>query len=85
MYQDRIRKALREEITAASVDDKISKALSSNELKAKVEDIVKKHLKNNKEIEDQMVDITKNVLTQLYKTLWTKRSFWKGALKNRPA
>ena len=37
----------------------------------------------DKELEDMVVDITKNVLTQLYKTLWIKRNFWKTTLTNK--
>ena len=33
--------------------------------------------------EDKVVDITKNVLTQLYKALWVKRSVWKNMLSNK--
>jgi hypothetical protein len=85
MYKDKIKQALNEELSSSDVDKKIEKSLDSRELKNKVEAIVKDHLKNNKELEDQVVDITKNVLTQLYKTLWTKRGFWKSALKNQSA
>jgi hypothetical protein len=38
---------------------------------------------NISELEDKIVDITKNVITQLYKTLWTKRGFWRNDLKNK--
>lgn len=83
MYKNKIRKALNEEVTASDVDVKITKAIGSKELKAKVAEIIGNHLKNNKELEDQVVDITKNVLIQLYKTLWTKRNFWSTSLKNK--
>ena len=83
MYKDKIRKALNEDVTASDVDVKITKAIGSKELKAKVAEIIGNHLKNNKELEDQVVDITKNVLIQLYKTLWTKRNFWSTSLKNK--
>jgi hypothetical protein len=65
------------------VNKEIEKSLSSRDLEDVVEKIVKATLKNNRELEDKMVDITKNVLTQLYKTLWVKRSFWKSSLKNQ--
>ena len=57
--------------------------MDSSEFKDKIEKIVKDKLKNNKELDDKVVDITKNVLTQLYKTLWTKRNFWKSSLSNK--
>lgn len=57
--------------------------------KAEVEKIIDKAIKdaikNDKTFEDEVVNITKNVLTQLYKTLWVKRSFWKSTLKNKKA
>ena len=62
----------------------ITAYMSSSDFKSKVEKIVKDRIKNEKELEDKIVDITKNVLTQLYKTLWTKRGFWKSMLSNKP-
>lgn len=43
----------------------------------------KRALLNDKEFQDEVVKIAGNVLTQLYKALWTKRSFWKTTLKNK--
>lgn len=57
--------------------------MDSNEFKSKVEKIVKDKIKNEKELEDKIVEITSNVLTQLYKTLWIKRSVWKNNLSNK--
>jgi hypothetical protein len=54
----------------------------SSDLEKKVEDIINKKFKNNKDIEKYIVDITRNVIIQMYKTLWTKRSFWSSDLKN---
>jgi len=34
-------------------------------------------------LEDKVVDITRNVLTQLYKQLWVKRAFWRNGLSNK--
>ena len=36
-----------------------------------------------KYLEDKVVDITRNVLTQLYKNLWVKRAFWRNNLSNK--
>ena len=55
----------------------------SKDFETKVGKIVKEKIKNDKELEDMVVDITKNVLTQLYKTLWIKRNFWKTTLSNK--
>ena len=78
-----IKYRLNEELTKADVKQEIDSAINSKSLEDRVSSIVKKHLKDNKELEDQMVDITKNVITQLYKTLWTKRGIWRSQLKNR--
>jgi hypothetical protein len=81
MYQDKIRQYLNEAKSDSSSID--SKTINSKEMKAKIESIVKDYLKDNKEIEDKMVEISSNVLTQLYKTLWLKRNVWQGSLKNK--
>ena len=81
--KDLIRKKLNEELTKADVKSEISKFLDSSEFKTKVTNIVKDRIKNEKGLEDKVVDITKNVITQLFKTLWTKRSFWSTQLKNK--
>ncbi len=83
MYQDIIKNLLKEEVNKQDIDKKIDALLNSADFKKKIDDIIKNQIKNNKELEDKMVDISSNVLTQLYKTLWTKRSFWRGALKNK--
>ena len=57
--------------------------MNSSAFKSKVEKIVKDRIKNEKELEDRVVDITKNVITQLYKALWMKRGFWRNMLKNQ--
>ena len=57
--------------------------MGTDDFKAKIEKIVKDKLKNNVELENKVVEITKNVLTQLYKTLWTKKSFWRDNLSNK--
>lgn len=56
----------------------------SSDLDKRVEDIIRKRFKNDKDIEKYIVEITKNVLVQMYKNLWTKRSFWSQDLKNSP-
>jgi hypothetical protein len=57
--------------------------MDTNEFKSKIEKIVKDRIKNEKELEDKVVEITKNVITQLYKTLWTKRTFWSNNISNK--
>lgn len=80
--KDFIKKRLNEELTKADVDDMIDKKIKSNTLEDLIAKVVKDKIKNDKELERYFVDINKNVQTQLYKTLWTKRGFWQSALKN---
>ena len=81
--KDIIKKRLNEEFTSTDAKSEISKYMNSSEFKSKVEKIVKDRIKNEKELEDKVVEITKNVLTQLYKALWVKRSVWKTMLSNK--
>lgn len=81
--KDLIRQRIDEELTKSDVKQEISKFLNSSEFQSKVAKIVADRIKNEKGLEDKVVDITKNVLSQLYKTLWTKRSFWTNQLKNK--
>lgn len=81
--EDSTKPRLDEEMSKSDIKKEIKHFMDSDEFKAKVTKIVKDRLKNEKEIEDKVVDITKNVLTQLYKTLWVKRGFWQSQLKNR--
>lgn len=74
---------INEELKKSDVDKSIKTYISSSEFKDKIEKIVKDRIKNEKELEDKVVEITKNVITQLYKTLWTKRSFWANNLSNK--
>lgn len=73
---------LDEELKKSDVKDEIKHFMDSKEFKDKVAKIVADRLKNEKELEDKVVDITKNVITQLYKTLWVKRGMWQSQLKN---
>jgi hypothetical protein len=74
---------LKENLTKSDVSKEIKIYMDSNDFKAKIEKIVKDRLKNEKELDDKIVDITKNVITQLYKTLWTKRATWMNNLTNK--
>lgn len=81
--KDLIKQKLDEELTKSDVKKEISKFMDSTEFKSKVAAIVADRIKNEKGLENKVVDITKNVITQLYKTLWTKRSVWQTSLKNK--
>lgn len=71
------------ELNSSDIDKRVKVHMDSAEFKAKVEKIVKDRLKNDKELEDKVVQITKNVLTQLYKTLWNRRNTWLNGLSNK--
>jgi len=74
---------IKEELKKTDIEKGVKTYINSAEFKAKIEKIVKDRIKNEKELEDKVVEITKNVLTQLYKTLWVKRGFWKAGLSNK--
>lgn len=78
-----MKKNINENITKSDVSKEIKVYMNSSDFKTKIEKIVKDRLKNEKELEDKIVDITKNVITQLYKTLWTKRATWMNNLTNK--
>lgn len=81
--KETIKMILYEELTKSEVNAMIKKHMDSNEFNDKVSKIIKNRIKNEKELEDKVVDITKNVLTQLYKALWVRRSFWQTPLSNK--
>lgn len=75
--KDLIRKRLNETaLTKSDVKDEVKSQMDSNSIKKKIEDIVKNKIKDDKDLEDKVVEISKNVLTQLFKTLWVKRASW---------
>jgi hypothetical protein len=81
--KDIIKEKLNEEFGKKDFTKEITTFIDSTTFKNKIEKIVKDKLKDDKELEDKIVEITKNVLTQLYKTLWTRRGFWRNDLKNK--
>ena len=83
---------LNEELTRIDKSDikkliqkEIETSLKSKNFKDKVSDAVTKDVKKNPELEKMVVEITRNVITQLYKVLWMRRTFWRNSLKNTPA
>jgi hypothetical protein len=82
--KDIIKQRLNEvALTKTDIKDEVNKQLDSNPIKKKIENIISDKIKSDKDLENKVVDITKNVLTQLYKTLYTKKSFWKDNLSNK--
>lgn len=57
-------------------------AIGNQDFEAVVTKIVKEKIKGDKELEKHLVEISRNVLVQLYKALWVKRHFWSNSLKN---
>jgi hypothetical protein len=76
-------KRLVEELTKADISKEVKVYLDSAAFKDKIEKIVRDRIKNDKTLEDKVVDISKNVLTQLFKALWTKRGMWRSNLSNK--
>jgi TusA-related sulfurtransferase len=76
-------KKINEELTKTEINKQIKVYMDSSEFKNKIEKIVKEKLKKETELEDKVVEITKNVLSQLYKTLWVKRNTWMNNLTNK--
>jgi len=76
-------KNINEDLTKSDVSKEIKGYIDTKEFKSKIEKIVKDKLKDDKELEDKVVEITKNVISSIYKTLWDKRSLWKNNLSNK--
>jgi hypothetical protein len=74
---------INEELKKSDINKGIKTYMDTTEFKTKIEKIVKDRIKNEKELEDKVVEITKNVITQLYKTLWIKRGFWQSNISNK--
>lgn len=78
-----MKSGIKENLQKSDVSKQIKVYMNSTEFKDKIEKIVKDRIKNEKELEDKVVEITTNVLTQLYKTLWIKRAVWRNNLSNK--
>jgi len=76
-------KKIQENLTKADVAKEVKIYMNSKEFETKIEKIVRDRIKNEKELEDKVVEITRNVMTQLFKTLWIKRATWKNNLTNK--
>lgn len=80
--KDFIKNKLNEAFLKESEKETIKNIISSKELEKKIEKIVLNKInKDNKELEDKVTEITKDVLAQLFKTLWTKKGVWNAAIK----
>jgi len=86
MTNDRLKHIIKESLTQTDktqigvmVRKEIKAAFGSN-LEKKVKDIVEKELKGTK-FKKEVVNISKDVLEQLYRELWMRCMFWKNAIK----
>lgn len=70
-------------LSKADLERELKKFLNSDALDKKITKVVSDETKSDKEMEKFVVDITKNVLIQLYKTMWTRKAFWTSGLKNK--
>jgi hypothetical protein len=78
-----IKNIIKEELTRMEKSELKKEIINSSDLEKLITKIVKELLKDNKDLEKNTVDITKNVLIQFHKTLWNKRNFWVDSLKNK--
>jgi hypothetical protein len=76
-------KKIEENLTKSDVSKEIKVYMDTKTFNDKIEKIIKDRIKNEKDLEDKVVEITKNVLTQLYKTLWVRRGMWRDTLSNK--
>ena len=62
--------------------EQIARDVVSKELEKRVEKIVREELKN-KASERIIIQIVKNAMSSLYKTLWMRRATWLSGIENR--
>ena len=84
---DTIRKILKEEDFSKTeikkmIGDEFEKKIKGTAFKDAVKDIVRTQLGNDKKTEKEVAKITQKVLVKLYKTFWTRRSFWSNNLES---
>lgn len=75
--ETKIKKLARDEF-----DKMIKKHLKSDALEKVISDLVIKNIKKDKPTQKEVAKITKEVITKLYKILWTKNNFWSNGLEN---
>ena len=59
----------------------IKDALDDSKFKNKIKDVVD-DVHKSKDFERKLVEVSKNVLIQLFKQMYNKRSFWASGLSN---
>lgn len=85
----RIRKIITEELTASDKADikaifktEFEKKLKSSDFKDAINDMVTKQIGSDKKTKKEIASITQKVIVKLYKTFWTRRSFWANNLED---
>lgn len=78
-----MKRKINENMTKSDVNKEIKTYLDTKDFESRIAKIIKDRISKEKELDDKVVEITRNVLTQLFKTFWTKRSFWKDNLSNK--
>ena len=85
--KDIIKQILREDLTRSDKAEikRLARAefetmLNTSDIKSKIERMVKQQLSNDKPTQREVAKISQKVLTQFYKTMWTRRSFWANKL-----
>lgn len=78
---DIVTKSDVEQIAKKTIQNYLS-ANRNPELESRIKIVIKDMVKQDKDFEKTVVEICRNVLVQLYKALWTRRSFWSADLKN---
>ena len=63
------------------IDKQVATFIDKKEMEKKIEKIVLRKIKDNKELEDKVTEITKDVLASLFKTLWVKKGTWLNGIK----
>jgi hypothetical protein len=63
------------------VQKEVKDFLTTTDAHKKVIAIIKKELKG-KDMDGKMVEVATKVISELFKTLWTRKNFWEGALKS---
>jgi hypothetical protein len=63
------------------IKDELKSFINTTDINKKVIEIIHKEL-GTKKIDDKIIDLSTKVVVELFKTLWTKKSFWESSLKN---
>jgi hypothetical protein len=86
MEDKRLKQIIRESLTKTDEKEigvmirKEIKGAFGGDLERKVKDIISKEIKGSP-FEKQVVKISKDVLEQLYRELWMRRSVWKAGIR----